>query len=186
MYGASGAVTVMPDGSNLTLPVPPEALARLKRAEARQRNETKARGLTAVPVSVEGLLLIQRFLCGCGCGEPLDFTSEWDEKSPPAGYPVIAHRLARGSRGEHTPRNLGIDRHACNARDAKADTSGAASVKRHTPDMQRKLLQPKDDFPSRDPGKAANGGWGERPQGYVSPLSRKSKFYRKPAWGKRG
>ena len=64
----------MADGSStITLPIPPEALARLKAAELRQRNETRKRGLTAVPVSVEGLLLIQKFLCGCGCGLCLSF-----------------------------------------------------------------------------------------------------------------
>lgn len=130
----------MADGSTIFLPVPPEALARLKAAEQRQRAETKKRGLTAVPVSVEGLLLIQKFLCGCGCGLPLDFEAKYDPKHTPEGYPIIAHRLARGSRGEHTPRNVSIDRDACNKRDAGPDTSGAASVKRFTPDMQRKLL----------------------------------------------
>lgn len=133
----------MPDGtSTLLLPVPPEALARLKRAELRQRNETKKRNLTAIPVSVEGLLLIQRFRCGCPCGEELDFASPWDEKSPPPGYPVIAHVLARGSRGEHTPRNVQIHRWACNKRDASPDTSGAASVRRFSPDFTKKVCAP--------------------------------------------
>lgn len=126
--------------------VPPEALARLKRAESRQRNETKRRGLKAEPVSVDGLLLLQHNLCGCKCGDPLDFISKWDEKSPPPGYPVIAHRLARGSLGEHTPKNVSIDRWACNKRDASPDTSGAASVKRFKPDMTRKHLA-KDERP---------------------------------------
>jgi hypothetical protein len=129
----------MADGSTtIQLPISAEALARLKRAEARQRNETKKRGLTAVPVSIEGLLLIQRFRCGCPCGELLDFVTPWDEAKPPESYPVIAHVLARGSRGDHTPRNVQIHRWICNKRDASPDTSGAASVKRHTPDLSRK------------------------------------------------
>jgi len=37
----------MPDGSSITLPIPPEALARLRTAERRQRKETKQGGLTA-------------------------------------------------------------------------------------------------------------------------------------------
>lgn len=130
--------------STITLAVPPEALERLRKAEASQRSETKRRGLPAEPVSVEGKLLLQRYLCGCGCGAPLDFASEWKPKDTPPGYPVIAHRLARGSKGGHVVGNVFIDRWACNKRDASPDTSGAASVKRHTPDFTKKLLAPKD------------------------------------------
>lgn len=167
----------MADGSStITFPVPPDALARLKAAEMRQRNETRKRGLTAVPVSVEGLCLLQmkegKILCGCGCNLPLDFEAKYDAKEPPAGYPVIAHRLARGSRGEHTPRNVSIDRDACNKRDASADTSGAASVKRFTPDYQRRLLAKADDQPplpnikariSKSPGSITSGGFKKHP-----------------------
>lgn len=171
----------MADGSStITLPIPPEALARLRTAERRQRKETLDRGLTAVPVSVEGLLLIQKFLCGCGCGLPLDFEAKYDPKDTPPGYPIIAHRLARGSRGEHTPRNVSIDRDACNKRDASADTSGAASVKRFTPDMQRKLLAPADDRETRAPG-----SWSNKPDNYVSPLSKKHRGYQKGRWSTR-
>lgn len=163
----------MADGalSTITLPIPPEALARLKAAEMRQRNETRKRGLTAMPVSVEGLCLLQmsggKVLCGCGCGLPLDFEAKYDPKATPEGYPVIAHRLARGSRGEHTPRNVAIDRDACNKRDASADTSGAASVKRFTPDMQRRLLATPEQ---RDPKTWQTAGKIARPK--VSQLSK--------------
>lgn len=153
----------MADGSTtIQLPISAEALARLKRAEVRQRHETKKRGLTAVPVSIEGLLLIQRFRCGCPCGEMLDFVTPWDEAKPPESYPVIAHVLARGSRGDHTPRNVQIHRWICNKRDAGPDTSGAASVKRHTPDLTRKESPLSDDFArtSVAPKFAANG-WGK-------------------------
>lgn len=181
----------MADGcSTITFPVPPEALARLKAAEMRQRNETRKRGLTAVPVSVEGLCLLQMkdkvICCGCPCGEPLDFTTPWDDKNPPLSYPVIAHVLARGSRGEHTPRNVQIHRWACNKRDASADTSGAASVKRFTPDYQRRLLAKADDQPplpnikariSKSPGSITSGG--------VSVLSKKHPNYKRPKWPSR-
>lgn len=172
----------MADGSSITLPIPPDALARLRTAERRQRKETLDRGLTAVPVSVEGLCLLQmserKILCGCGCGLPLDFEAKYDPKDTPPGYPVIAHRLARGSRGEHTPRNVSIDRDACNKRDAGPDTSGAASVKRFTPDMQRRLLTPAEDRVSKSPS-----SW-SKPDGYVSPLSKKFRDRMKKA-GKR-
>lgn len=160
----------MPDGlSTITLAIHPEALKRLKEAEARQRNETKARGLPAEAVSVEGKLLLQRFLCGCGCGEPLDFNAEWMPKDTPPGYPVIAHRLARGSRGGHVVGNVFIDRWACNKRDASPDTSGAASVKRHTPDFTRKLLERE----SRNPDHAANGGKRMQSRPFAKKLRRK-------------
>lgn len=141
----------MSEGSTITLAIPPEALERLKEAEARQRAETKRRGLPAEPVSVEGKLLLQTrkgvILCGCDCGLPLDFNAEWSPKDTPPGFPVIAHRLSRGSRGGHVVGNVFIDRHACNKRDAGPDTTGAASVKRHTPDFTKRLLERE----SRDP-----------------------------------
>lgn len=117
---------------------PAAALKRLQVAEQRQRAATKERGLEAEPVCVEGLLLLQRNLCGCKCGDPLDFETPWDEKAPPPGYPVIAHRLARGSRGGHVVGNVFVDRWACNSRDAKPDTTGAASVKRFAVDWSAK------------------------------------------------
>ena len=162
----------MADGSStITLPIPPEALARLRNAERRQRKETLDRGLTAVPVSVEGLCLLQmkegKILCGCGCGLPLDFEAKYDPKDTPEGYPIIAHVLARGSRGEHTPLNVQIHRDACNKRDASADTSGAASVKRFTPDMQRRLLATPE---KRDPKTWQTSGKIPRPK--VSQLSK--------------
>lgn len=161
----------MADGtSTLTLPIPPDALLRLRTAERRQRKETLDRGLTAVPVSVEGLLLIQKFLCGCGCGLPLDFEAKYDPKETPPGYPVIAHRLARGSRGEHTPRNVSIDRDACNKRDARPDTSGAASVKRFTPDHSKKdpLSLPLEGVELRDREKMGGGFW--RPKNFKQKI----------------
>lgn len=146
----------------------PDALARLEKAEKRQRAETKKRGLEARPVSVLGLWLLQAGLCGCGCDLPLNPDASWDEKNPPDDYIVIAHVLARGSRGTHDRKNVELWRHACNKRDASADTSGAASVKRFTPDMQRKLLAPADDRETRAPG-----SWSNKPDNYVSPLSKK-------------
>lgn len=131
---------------------PAAIIERLQAREQSQRAETKKRGLPAEPVCVEGLLLLQRNLCGCGCGEPLDFESAWNPKNPPPGFPVVAHRLCRGSRGGHVVGNVFIDRTACNARDARDDNRGAASVKRFTPDMQRKLLgeeKPASKWPKR-------------------------------------
>lgn len=159
----------MADGCVITLAVPPEALARLRKAEQRQRAETKARGLPAEPVSVEGLLLLARNLCGCGCKQPLDFAAVWTPKDTPPGFPVIAHRLARGSKGGHVVGNVFIDRFACNKRDAGPDTSGAASVKRFTPNWSAKdEPQLVETRRSEAPSK-----WSRKPDNYVSPLSKK-------------
>jgi len=155
----------------MTPQLPVEALERLEKAERRQRRETAKRGLQALPVSVLGLWLLQRGLCGCGCDTPLNPLVEWDEKSPPDDFIVIAHVLARGSRGTHDRKNVELWRHACNKRDAGPDTSGAASVKRFTPDMQRKLLASTE---TRDPKKWQRAG--KIPQPKVSKLSRE---YRK-------
>lgn len=108
----------------------PRALRRLQNAEARQRRETLARGLFAEYVDVTEALRALQGRCGCGCGAPLDFETKWDAKNPPPGYPVIAHTLARGSRGEHSRENVSVWRWACNRRAGIRETSEAASVKR--------------------------------------------------------
>ena len=117
----------------MTRDLPQPILDRMQRAEQRQRRETAKRGLKAVPVSVEALWLLQKGLCGCGCGKPLDIESAWDEQNPPHGYPVIAHGLARGSKGEHTPQNVGLWRHLCNFTASHTEKTEIACVKRHTP-----------------------------------------------------
>lgn len=143
----------------MTDALPPKALARLGRAEKRQRRETASRGLPAFPVSIMGLWLLQFGKCGCGCDAPLNPLAEWNEKSPPDDYIVIAHVLARGSRGTHDRKNVELWRHACNARDARPDTSGAASVKRFAPDYskrEQKEEKPKRKIQGRSlPGKGA-------------------------------
>lgn len=166
----------------ITFPrAPQHAIDRLQEREQAQRSETKARNLPAEPICVEGLLLLQRNLCGCGCGEPLDFDAKWSAKDCPPGFPIIAHRLARGSRGGHVVGNVFIDRDACNKRDASADTTGAASVKRFTPNMQAKLLPKSEDRETRSPDKAS-GFW--KPKG-PSVLSKAHRNYVKRGFGKR-
>lgn len=122
----------------LTFPrAPAHIIERLQAAEVRQRYDTRTRGLNAEPVNVEGLLLLARNLCACGCKEALDFVSEWDEKSPPPGYPVIAHVFLRKRKGEHTPENVRIWRHGCNQRMAATEKRDVARGDRMT--VQRDL-----------------------------------------------
>lgn len=117
----------------------PEAWARLEAAEARQRAETKRRGLPIQPISVRALWALQGGLCGCGCGLPLDPEATWgDPARPNPSFIVIAHRLSRGSKGGHVVGNVWLDRWACNHRDAAVDTAGAATMKRFAPDLKKK------------------------------------------------
>ena len=128
----------------------PEAWARLEAAEARQRAETKRRGLPAQPISVRALWLLQGGLCGCGCGDPLDPEAKWGDPANVApGFIVIAHRLSRGSRGGHVVGNVWLDRWACNFRDAAPDAAGAATMKRFTPDMKKKRQKALADPPKK-------------------------------------
>lgn len=109
------------------LDFPEHVLKRLRAAEARQRRETLARDLLALPVDVAA---IWTGYCGCGCGAALDTESKWDAKRPPPLYPVIAHVLARGSKGEHTPENVSIWAWVCNRNAGHREAGEAASVKR--------------------------------------------------------
>lgn len=154
-------------GERLTLP--PDVLSRLRKAEASQRRQTLARDLFAERVDVAGLWERQRGLCGCGCGLPLSVDIKWDaallkvEPSPLAGYPVIAHRLARGSKGEHSRENVELWRWQCNREAGLRETSEAASVKRFAPVKGRKR---KGRIVSRGFAKPPPGHkyrWGSRP-----------------------
>lgn len=167
----------------MTRTLPPEALKRLKRAEQRQRRETKDRNLKAEAVSVEGLWLLQQGQCGCGCGHDLDVESKWDEAKPPHGYPVIAHVLARGSRGEHTIDNVRLWRWHCNWKRSQTEKGEIASVKRHTPKKQFSLLSGRDAG-ANPKSKRPKGR--KIPQPNVSPLSSDHPSYRKPKFQKRG
>jgi 5-methylcytosine-specific restriction endonuclease McrA len=170
------------DGCVITLPVPPEALARLKEAEARQRNETKKRGLPAEFVSVEGLLLLQRNNCG-KCKQPLDFVVRWNVEKPPARYPVIAHKFLRKRGGGHTPSNVAIWHWGCNHQEAateKRDTSKGDRMAVNWSAKDEPLIEARE---SRSPQKILSAGF-RKPPGHVSALSKNSKNYRKRGFGK--
>ena len=98
----------------------PARLKALKTAMKRQQTETADRGLPHEHIDAEALLILQRYLCKCGCGQPLDLESKWDAESPPPGYPVVAHEFFR--RGKNSPGhvlgNVWWWRHQCNAREA--------------------------------------------------------------------
>lgn len=110
---------------------PQHIIDRLQQQERRQRLETRRRGLPCEPINVEGLLLLARNLCTCGCARPLDFESEWNAKHPPPMYPIIAHVFARGAKGgSHTRGVVEIWGHACNAKAAPQEWSDIAKGRR--------------------------------------------------------
>lgn len=138
--------------------VPAEEKARLKRNEAAQRRETAKRGLPALPVSVEGLWLIQRGMCPCDecrCQVPLEI-----------GDIVIAHRQFRGGVGSpgHVPHNVQLWRSACNKREAPLETSAKAKGERMAVQHGR---------PKR--GKIQGPGFKKPSANYVSPLSKEGR-----------
>lgn len=120
---------------NLSDFVTPTRLKALQSAEQRNRKATADMGLTAKPVEVGALILLQRGKCVCGkCNSlPLDFESEWSPASAPPGYPVIAHKVNRAKGGDHIVGNVWLWRHECNAREARSETSGAAKGDRFEP-----------------------------------------------------
>lgn len=165
------------------LSLPESQRKRLIRNEQAQRRETVKRGLPALPVSPEGLWLISRGMCTCNeCrGEvPLD----------PATA-VIAHVFYRAGKGSpgHVPANVALWNDACNRREAAKETRALGrgnrlSVKRHSGedapvDSADGVDRP---LPSRE---RASSPKRRKPEGYVSPLSKKSPGYRKQKFGRK-
>ena len=96
--------------------VPEGERKRLHNAEVRNRSRAREAGLPVIPVSVEGLWLIQGGKCACPeCNYTQDLIH---------GDTVIAHKKhlksRTGSPG-HVPHNVQLWRHACNAREAKQE-----------------------------------------------------------------
>jgi hypothetical protein len=158
----------------------PERLKALKTAMQRQQRQTQADGLPAERIDAEALLILQRFICKCGCGKPLDLESDWNPQSTPPGYPVVAHEFFRAGKKSpgHTLGNVWWWRWECNRREAGPETVAAAKGKRF--EVRKPEPVAEAEPPSRKMGKAV---W--RPANYVSPLSKSSPGYRRPEWKKR-
>lgn len=153
--------------------VPAAEQKRLRDREAAQRRETKARDLPALPISVEGLWMVQRGMCTCPeCrGEvPLNPHAEAgsDERI------VIAHVFYRAGKGSpgHVPHNVALWPSRCNRREAR-DENRARGRGNHQ--AVKKLLAT-DRKPER---KSKSRGFSKAPAGYVSPLSKKHPRYQK-------
>lgn len=107
---------------------PDDVIDRLRAAEYRQRRLTLRRSLFAEPVDV--LAIWTGYCANPDCGAELDVASPWDAKRPPRRYPVIAHVLARGSKGEHSRDNVAIWCWSCNWVASHREKGEIARVKR--------------------------------------------------------
>ena len=138
--------------------VPDAEKARLRDREAAQRRETKKRGLPALPVSVEGLWLVQRGMCTCNeCRGEVPLV---------VGKIVIAHphfRAGKGSPG-HVPTNVSLWLEQCNKREAGPETTAMWKGRRFEPDLTRTKAKAKPKGSFRKP-----------PKNYVSPLSKEGR-----------
>jgi len=110
------------------LDLPETERQRLHKNEVANRSRARKDNLPAVPVSVEGLWLIQRGCCACDkcrCEVPLV-----------AGNIIIAHRkhlkAKTGSPG-HMPHNVQLWSSECNAEEAKQEVSDSAKYDRFEP-----------------------------------------------------
>lgn len=159
------------------LSLPESERKRLIRNEAAQRRETAKRGLPALPISVEGLWLISRGMCTCNeCR---------GEKPLVIGEIVIAHVFFRAGKGSpgHVPANVSLWNDACNRREAGLETSALGRGRRQTPKRHSDEGAGADDAdgvdrPSSSRVRAPSSKW-RKPEGYVSPLSKESKSYKR-------
>lgn len=104
--------------------VPAAEKVRLKRREAAQRRHTETLGLPALPISVQGLWLVQRGMCTCNkCrgNVPLE-----------VGRIVVAHPFYRAGKGSpgHVPTNVSLWLERCNRREARKEVAALAKGRR--------------------------------------------------------
>lgn len=159
------------------LSLPESERKRLVRNEAAQRRETAKRGLPALPCSPEALWMLQRGMCTCNeCR---------GEKPLVIGEIVIAHVFFRAGKGSpgHVPANVALWNKPCNAREAGLESSALGRGRRQTPKRHSDEGVGADDAdgvdrPSSSRVRAPSSKW-RKPEGYVSPLSSKSKHYQR-------
>ena len=162
------------------LTLTPERIAKLKKQMQRQERETREKhNLPTERIDAEALLILQGYTCKCGCKQPLDLESEWDQQSPPAGYPVVAHEYFRKGKKSpgHVLGNVWWWRHECNAREAGPETTAFHKGNRFAVNKpvvfdEIEKPKPKKSWPARE---MKSRGFQKPPQGYVGPLSKKRK-----------
>lgn len=122
---------------------------RLHRNEVSNRSRVRAKGLPVLPVSVEGLWLIQRGMCSCN---ECQYT-----KPLIVGEIVIAHPdFTSGKRSPgHVPTNVELWNRPCNERETPSETSGFHKGNRFKPDCmtisekREAKASKKSNWPSR-------------------------------------
>jgi len=125
----------------MTPALPPAELTRLKKREAAQRSQTRAMAkasktrLKVETVSIEGLWLLQRGVCGCDerCG-PLNPNAEHGDPD----HIVFGHLTARRFGGGHTIRNSALQRADCNQAATKHENNRGRVETKFTPDKTRR------------------------------------------------
>ena len=128
----------------------PATLKRLQDRERDQRRQTKKQDLPCEPVSVEGLWLIQRGLCGCPerCGPINPDAVHGDDD-----HIIIGHIHARRFKGWHTVDNVRLQRADCNRKASGEENTAAGKGRRFAPDCvtiiekREKKDKPKTNWP---------------------------------------
>ena len=111
--------------------VPKEERRRLQRNEKAQRYKTRRMGLPALPISVEGLWLVQSGMCTC---------NECRGRVPlEIGHIVIAHTYYRAGKGSpgHVPTNVALWLAECNRREAVKEKRALERGRRMSVNLQQ-------------------------------------------------
>lgn len=123
-----------------------------------------------------GLLIVrQNMLCGCGCGETLDFTK------PKLVTDEHLNSLFSGGSNELENRSLWLTK--CSILKTSGEVLGRAKVRR----IEKGTTQADKRAKAKAEGSRKTGlkTWNTKPADYASPLSKKSPMYRKQEWRKK-
>lgn len=114
----------------MTPALPDTERKRLEAREKAQRRETKLLSLPVEPISIEGLWLLQRGVCGCleRCGPLNPNATDGDPDAI-----VIGHIHARRFKGWHTAENVRLQRADCNRRYSGQENKAQGTANRLTP-----------------------------------------------------
>lgn len=104
--------------------VPESERERLRAREAAQMAETRRRRMRVEPVSIEGLWLLQRGMCGCDerCAPLNPFARPYADDQT-----IIGHIHGRDFTECHTIDSVRLQLASCNRKDAKREATERAS-----------------------------------------------------------
>lgn len=118
-----------------------------------------------------GLLIIQQDCrCGCGCGRLLDFSKP--------RLVTDEHLVPLFSQGSNDIENRALWLTECSTRKTALEAPDRAKVRR----IEQGKTQADKRAKAKADGSRKMGKQLWRPEGYVSPLSKKSPQYRKQEW----